>query len=215
MPEVALYDRQGEKVGQITLADEVFGTVVNHDLIHQAVVAVERAMNQDSARTKGRSEIRMTKAKWYRQKGTGRARHGAQSAPLFVGGGVAHGPRRARRKPKLSRKMRRKALHAALSARIHDNAIMVVDEISLEEISTRRFAEMLEDLGAEGRILMLLGSDEARDERVYKSGRNIPYVIMRESPHINARDVLWAEVMIISQAGLEALCEGVTANADD
>lgn len=213
MPEVALYDRQGEKIGQIELADEIFDTTVNHDLIHQAVVAVERAMCQDSARTKRRSEVRMTSAKWYRQKGTGRARHGAQSAPLFVGGGVAHGPSRARRKPKMPRQMRRGALMAALSAKMHEGAILVVDEIACEEISTSRFVEMLEDLGAEGRTLMLLGSDEARDEMVFKSGRNIPQLVMRESPHINARDVIWAQTIIISAAGLEALSEGVGADA--
>jgi large subunit ribosomal protein L4 len=215
MPEVALYDRQGEKVGQIELRDEVFGAAVNHDQIHQAVVAVERAMNQDSARTKGRADVRMTGGKWYRQKGTGRARHGAQSAPLFVGGGVAHGPREPRRKPTLTKKMRRNALHAALSAKMHDNAVMIVDEISMDEISTRRFVEMLEDLGAEGHTLMLLDRDEEYDEKVYKSGRNIPKLIIREAPHINARDVLRAETIIISQAGLEALYAGVIANADD
>lgn len=213
MPEVALYDRQGEKVGQVELAEEIFGAEVNQDLIHQAVVAIERAMMQDSARTLSRSEVNLTKAKWYRQKGTGRARHGAKSAPLFVGGGVAHGPRGPRRKPKLSRKMRRKALYAALSAKMDDNAIIVVDEVSADEFSTRRFMEMLEGLGASGRTLMLLGSDEARDEKVYKSGRNIPSLIMRESPHINARDVIWAETIIISRAGLAALSEGVGASA--
>lgn len=207
MPEVALYDTQGEKVGQVELADEVFATTVNHDLIHQAVVCVERAMNQDSARTLGRSEVRLTKAKWYRQKGTGRARHGARSAPIFVGGGVAHGPREPRSKPKMTRRMRRKALAAALSAKMHEGAIMVVDEVSIDEISTKRFVAMLEGLGAEGRILMVLGSDEARDEKVYKSGRNIPKLVMRESPHINARDIIWAETIIFSQAGLKALSE--------
>jgi large subunit ribosomal protein L4 len=213
MPEVALYDRQGEKVGQVDLSDEIFGADVNEDLIHQAVVAVERAMNQDSARTLRRSEVRMTKAKWYRQKGTGRARHGAKSAPIFVGGGVAHGPSGPRRKPKLTRKMRRAALRSALSAKMEDNAVVVVDEVTADEFSTRQFVEMLEGLGAEGRILMLLGSDEARDEKVFKSGRNIPKLIMRESPHINARDAIWAETIIVSQAGLAALSEGVGANA--
>ncbi|MEA3402225.1 MAG: 50S ribosomal protein L4 [Armatimonadota bacterium] len=207
MPEVALYDKQGEKVGQVELSDDIFGATVNHDLIHQAVVRVEQEMNQDSARTLGRADVRMTGAKWYRQKGTGRARHGPQSAPLFVGGGVAHGPRRARRTPKMGRRMRRNALAAALSAKLYEAAIMIVNEVSMEEISTRQFVHMLEDLGAEGRTLMLLGSDEARDEKVYKSGRNIPDLIMRESPHINARDVIWAENIIISQAGLEALSE--------
>jgi large subunit ribosomal protein L4 len=213
MPEVALYDKQGEKVGQIELADEMFGAEVNEGLIHQTVVAVERAMSQDSARTLRRSEVRMTKAKWYRQKGTGRARHGAQSAPIFVGGGVAHGPSEPRRKPKVTRKMRRKALYSALSAKMDEGAVVVVDEVVLEDFSTRSFIEMLDGLGADGRMLMLLGSDEARDEKVYKSGRNIPKLIMRESPHINARDVIWAETIIISQAGLAALSEGVGANA--
>jgi large subunit ribosomal protein L4 len=213
MPELALHDRQGEKIGQIDLADEIFAAEINQDLIHQAVVAVERAMCQDSARTLRRSEVRMTKAKWYRQKGTGRARHGAQSAPIFVGGGVAHGPSGPRRKPKLTRKMRRKALCSALSAKIDDSAVVVVDEVSADDFSTKRFIEMLEGLGADGRVLMVLGRDEAHDEKVYKSGRNIPNLIMRESPHINARDAIWAQTIIISQAGLAALSEGVGANA--
>ncbi len=209
MPEVALRDKQGEKVGQIDLDDEMFATDINMDLIHQAVVAVERAMQQDSARTKRRSEVRMTGAKWYRQKGTGRARHGAQSAPIFVGGGVAHGPDGPRRKPKLTRKMRQKALCSALSAKMEESAVVVIDEISMDDFSTKRFIEMLEGLGADGRILMVLGRDEAHDEKVYRSGRNVPNVIMRESPHINARDAIWAETIIISQAGLAALSEGV------
>ena len=213
MPEVALYDARGEKVGQVELADEIFAAKVNHVLIHQAVVAVEWAMSQDSARTLRRSEVRLTKAKWYRQKGTGRARHGAQSAPLFVGGGVAHGPGRPRRRPKLTRRMRRQALMAALSAKMHDGAIMVVDEMAVDEISTRRFAERLEALGAEGRVLMLLGADEARDGKLYKSGRNIPLLVMREAPHINAREVILADTIIISQAGLAALSEGVGVHA--
>ena len=213
MPEVALYDAQGEKVGQVELADEIFAAKVNHVLIHQAVVAVEWAMAQDSARTLRRSEIRMTKAKWYRKKGTGRARHGAQSAPLFVGGGVAHGPSGPRRRPKLTRRMRRQALMAALSAKMHDGAITVVDEMAVEGISTRQFAQRLEALGAEGRVLMLLSADEARDEKLYKSGRNLPLLVMREAPHINAREVVLADTIIISHAGLAALSEGVGAHA--
>lgn len=213
MPEVALYDRQGEKVGQVALAEEIFGAKVNHDLIHQAVVTVERAMSQDSARSKRRHEVHLTKSKWYRQKGTGRARHGARSAPIFVGGGVAHGPSGPRRRPKMTRKLRRRALFAALSAKMHDGAITIVDEVAMDEISTRRFVAMLDDLGVSGRILMLLGPDEARDEMVYKSGRNIPRVVLRESPHINARDVIAAEAIIISRAGVEALGEGVDADA--
>lgn len=213
MPEVALYDQTGEKVGQVVLADEVFGTKVNHQLIHQAVVTVEQQMRQYPARTLRRSEVDLTKAKWYRQKGTGRARHGAQSAPIFVGGGVAHGPKGPGRKPKLTRRMRRRALAAALTQKMHDGAITIVDKLEVEEISTRQFVRLLEGLEATGRVLMVLGSEEARDERIYKSGRNIPQLVMRESPHINTRDVVWAERIIFTQAGLAALTEGVGRDA--
>ncbi len=214
MAQVALYDRHGEKLGQAEISDELFAAPVNHDLLHQAVVAVEKGRCYDTAHTLRRREVRLTKGKWYRQKGTGRARHGARSAPLFVGGGVAHGPGRdPTRKPRLTRRMRRQALASALSAKVHEGAVIVVDEMSADEISTRQFREMLEQLGARGRTLMLLGSDEARNENVYKSSRNLPDLIVRESPHINARDVIWAKTIIISQAGLEPLHEGVGADA--
>lgn len=215
MPEVALYDMSGEKVGQADLNDELFAATVNQDLLHQAVVTVEQGMRHDPAHTKSRSEVRLTKGKWYRQKGTGRARHGARSAPIFAGGGVAHGPRGKRRKLRLNRQMRRKALAAALSAKLHEGGVIVVDEMSAEEFSTRKFREMLEGLGARGRTLVLLGTDEARDEMLHRSSRNLPQVIVRESPHINARDVIWAETIIVSQAGLEPLSEEAPANADD
>ena len=102
---------------------------------------------------------------------------------------------------------------AALSAKMHDGAITVVDEMAVEGISTRQFAQRLEALGAEGRVLMLLSADEARDEKLYKSGRNLPLLVMREAPHINAREVVLADTIIISQAGLAALSEGVGAHA--
>jgi len=215
MPDVALYDKLGEKIGQVEVSDELFAAPCKPDLLHQAVVTVEDQMRQVSAQTLSRSEVAMTKAKWYRQKGTGRARHGAKSAPIFVGGGVAHGPRGVRRPRRLNRQMRRKALAGALTQKAHEGAVLVVDEIAMDEISTKAFAGLLADLEAKGRVLMLLGSDEARDQRVYKSGRNIPRLVMRESPHINARDVIWAEMIIISQAGLQALTERGTANAQD
>jgi len=215
MPDVALYDKLGEKIGQVEVSDELFAAPCKPDLLHQAVVTVEDQMRQVSAQTLSRSEVAMTKAKWYRQKGTGRARHGAKSAPIFVGGGVAHGPRGVRRPRRLNRQMRRKALAGALTQKAHEGAVLVVDEIAMDEISTKAFAGLLADLEAKSRVLMLLGSDEARDERVYKSGRNIPRLVMRESPHINARDVIWAETIIISQAGLQALTERGTANAQD
>jgi len=207
MPDMALYDRQGKKIGQVEVSDELFGSPCNPDLLHQAVVTIEDHRRQVSARTLTRGEVALTKVKWYRQKGTGRARHGARSAPLFVGGGVAHGPRGARRRLRMNRRMKRQALAGALTQKAHEGAIMVVDELVPEQISTRAFAAMLAGLEANGRVLMVLGPAEARDEKLYKSGRNIPRLIMREAPHINARDVIWAERIVISRQGLQALTE--------
>ncbi len=214
MPELALYDKQGEKIGQVQASDEWFGSPCNPDLLHQAVVVIEDQRRQISARTLTRGQVDLTKAKWYRQKGTGRARHGAQSAPNFVGGGVAHGPKGQRRALRLNRRMRRKALAGALTQKVHEGAVTIVDEVVPEQISTRAFAAMLRDLDAQGRVLMVLAPEEARDERLYKSGRNIPRLIMREAPHINTRDVIWAERIIISRAGLQTLTERGAQHAE-
>ena len=215
MPDVALYDNQGEKIGQVEIAEDIFAAPCKPDLLHQAVVTADAARRQVSAKVLTRSEVRMTSAKWYRQKGTGRARHGAQSAPIFVGGGRAHGPKGVRRPRRMNKQMRRKALAGAFTQKVHEGVVMIVDTIAPEEISTKAFAAMLASLGAEGRTLLLLGSDEARDQNIYKSGRNIPHLIMRESPHINARDVIWAESLVITQAGLQALSERGSADAQE
>ena len=103
--------------------------------------------------------------------------------------------------------MKRQALAGALTQKVSEGAVIVVDAVTPEEISTKVFAAMLAEFEAKARTLMLLGPDEARDEAVYKSGRNIPGLVMREAPHINARDVIWAETIIISQAGLQALTQ--------
>ncbi len=215
MPDVALYDKQGEKIGEVAVADEMFAAPCNPDLLHQAVVTIEDQIRQVSAKVLTRSQVKLTSAKWYRQKGTGRARHGARSAPIFVGGGVAHGPKGVRRERRLNRKMKRRALAGALTQKVHEGAVIIVDEITPEEISTKVFAGMLNDLGAEGRVLILLGPDEANDDRVYKSGRNIPALVMREAPHFNTRDVLLAEHIIMTQAAVTALGERGSANAQE
>jgi large subunit ribosomal protein L4 len=115
----------------------------------------------------------------------------------------------------MNKQMRRKALAGAFTQKVHEGAVMIVDMIAPEEISTKAFAAMLASLGTEGRTLLLLGSDEARDQNIYKSGRNIPHLIMRESPHINARDVIWAQSLVITQAGLQALSERGSADAQE
>ncbi len=208
MPTMAVNDMAGRKVDEIQLSDEWFGAPLHHHLIHQALTAVDRKRKQYAGRTKTRSEINLTTAKWYRQKGTGRARHGARSAPIFVGGSKAHGPRGQRRRVKLPKKMRRKALQSALSAQVADGCVVVIDEIKVDEIRTKTVVAMLKDLECDGKILVLLSEDEYLDQYIYLSARNIPHLVTREMPHFSVRDVLWANHIIITRQALAQMGAG-------
>lgn len=213
MPHMAVYDMAGEKTQEVELPDDLFGLPYNADLVHQAVVAVDAQRKRRCGKTKTRGEVRLTGAKWYRQKGTGRARHGDQSPPHFVGGGVAHGPKGIQGSHKMPRRMRRKALFTALSARVREGAVTLVDRLELESISTRRFVEVLDNLELYGSVLMLLGSQEAGDEVLYKSSRNVPGLTAREVPHINTRDVLKADNILMTRAALEQMMGGAADSA--
>ncbi len=213
MPTMAVNDMAGQKVDEIQLSEEWFAAPLHHDLIHQALVTVDRRRKQYAGRTKTRSEINLTKAKWYRQKGTGRARHGAQSAPIFVGGSKAHGPRGQRRRVKLPKKMRRKALQSALSAQVADGSVVIIDEIKVDEIRTKTVVAMLENLVCDGNILVLLSEDEYLDQYIYLSSRNIPHLATREVPHFSVRDVLWANHIIITRQALAEMGAGGEADA--
>ncbi len=208
MPTMAVNDMKGAKVGELQLSDEWFAAPLHHDLIHQALVTVDHKRKQQAGRTKTRSEINLTTAKWYRQKGTGRARHGARSAPIFVGGSKAHGPRGQRRKVKLPKKMRRKALQSALSAQVTDGCVVVIDEIIVEEIRTKTIVAMLEALRCAGHVLILLSEDEYLDQYIYFSSRNIPDLVTREVPHFSIRDVLWADHIIVTRQALAEMGAG-------
>lgn len=214
MPQMAVYDMGGDKTGDIAVPDELLGLPMNEALLQQAVMITDRRRKRRCGKTKTRSEVRLTSAKWYRQKGLGRARHGARSAPIFVGGGVAHGPRGAEPRAKMPKRMRKKALFIALSERIREGAVTVVDQFAFEGISTKAFVATLADLELEGRILMLLGADEGADEALYKSSRNVPNVIAREAPHFNTRDVIWAEEIVITKAALDQLVGGASDSAE-
>jgi large subunit ribosomal protein L4 len=214
MPSMAVYDQTGAKTAEMDVADDILGVAYNPDLVHQAVLYVDAHRKRKCGKAKTRGEVDATGTKWYRQKGLGRARHGARSAPTFVGGGKAHGPTGEQRSYKMPRKMRRKALCCALSERARRGRLTVVDALALEAISTKAFVQVLADLKLDGRILMLLGPDEARDEILHKSSRNVPSLLAREAPHLNTRDVLWAEEILITRAGLAQLMGGDVEDAE-
>ncbi len=214
MPTMAVSNMTGEKLGDIEASDEWFGAPRHDDLIHQALVTVDRRLKRYAGRTKTRDEVSRTGGKWYRQKGTGRARHGSRAAPIFVGGSKAHGPRGVPAQVKMPKKMRRKALRSVLSAPAADGRVLVIDRIEIDEIRTKAIAAMLESLGCRGHVLVLLSEDEYLDQYIYLSCRNIPGLTLREAPHFSVRDVLWADRIIITQQALEQMGAGGGADAD-
>jgi len=217
MPQLSVYDSAGQKIGEIEADERIFGAPMNKDLLHQAILVIDSQWMRKAGRAKTRGEVDMTTAKMYRQKGLGRARHGSRSAPLFVGGGVAHPPRGNRRVLRMPKKARRKALFVALSDKARRHRVLVLQELAFSAPRTKQMLELLHALRVQGKILLLGSREEVTQEANAKSARNVPQLILRESPHLNARDALWADYVIFTQAGLEllyALAQGGDGDGD-
>jgi large subunit ribosomal protein L4 len=197
-----MYDLKGEKAGDVELRPDIFEAPVNVPLMHQAF---ERQMANARAGThkaQTRSEVSRTTRKWYRQKGTGHARHGSRSANLFVGGAVAHGPRPRDYSKKMPRKMRRAALRAALSTKAKDGPIVVVDALDVEVPKTKAMISALESLGIAGSALLLLPE---RNEMVEKSVRNLPNVKVLNANYLNIRDLLSYDTILMPVDSLQII----------
>ena len=177
----------GEVVGDIELKDDIFGVKPNISVMHQAFVRQQANARQGTHKAKTRGEVRGTTAKWYRQKGTGRARHGNRKAPIFVGGGKAHGPRPRDYSKKMPRKMRRLALKSALSAKAIEKEIVVLDEISFDTAKTKNVVNLLGNLNITTSAVFLLPES---NENIEKSVRNVPSVITLRANYLNVRDLL-------------------------
>jgi large subunit ribosomal protein L4 len=192
----------GEQVGEVELPAEIFEVPINSGLMHQALVRQLANARRGTHRTQSRGEVNRTKAKWYRQKGTGRARHGSRNAPIFVGGGVAHGPKPRSYKKQMPRKMRRAALRSALSVKAAGTQIVVLDELKMEEAKTRDFADMLDRLEITDSTLVLLPE---QDESIEKSARNIPYVKTLQANYLNIRDLLGYDTLLVPLDALDVI----------
>ena len=204
MPKVSLRNMDGGQVGDLELRSELFEVEANVPLMHQAVVAEEANKRQGTASTKDRGEVRGGGAKPYRQKGTGRARQGSIRAPHYYHGGVVFGPTPRSYYKAFPMKMRRAAMKSALSARVADDAVIVVDEIKLEKISTKLMVQFLNKVGADGKTLVVV---DMITEEIRKSVRNIPGVELRVSPAFSVRDLLNAEKIVMTRAAVERLEE--------
>ena len=202
---VPIYSTKGRKVGEVELRADIFEVPVSVPLMHQALVRQMANARAGTHRTKSRGEISRTKAKWYRQKGTGRARHGSRNAPVFVGGGIAHGPKPRDYSKRMPRKMRRAALRSALSAKVADEQLVVVDELEMKEPKTKDMATTLAKLKLDRKVLILLPE---RNETVEKSVRNMPQVKTLRASYLNVRDLLGYDQVLIPVGALEVI-EGI------
>lgn len=200
--QLPLRNMAGEIVGQVELLDEVFAAPVNVAVMHQALVRQLANARLGTHDTKTRGEVNRTKAKWYRQKGTGRARHGSRNAPIFVGGGIAHGPHPRKYTQRLPRKMYRLALRSALSVKAAEDRIIVLDALQMERPRTKAMVAMLEALGVDGSTLILL--PEA-NEAVELSARNLPDVHTLRVGYLNVRDLLGHDYLVMPLGALDEI----------
>ena len=192
----------GQTVEEVELQDKVFGIEPNTAVMHQALVRQQANARMGTHKAKTRGEVRGTTAKWYRQKGTGRARHGSRKAPIFVGGGKAFGPRPRNYSQKMPRKMRRLALRSALSAKAAAEEIIVLDDLAFDEPKTTMALDLLDNLEIEGSAVILMSE---RNENVEKSVRNLSDVKMLHANYLNIRDLLGHDYVIIPKNSLSII----------
>ena len=201
--QVPVFDQTGKEVQTIDLPAEIFEVEVNKGLMHQAYVRQMANARQGTHSTRTRGEVRLTKAKWYRQKGTGRARHGARSAPIFVGGGIAHGPKPRKYTKDMPKKMRRQAIRSALSALLRDEQLVFVDKLSLDAPTTKEMKSILAALtGGDSKALVLLAG---QNENVQRSINNLPNARTLNANYLNIRDLLGYDKVIVPLDALESI----------
>lgn len=197
MPKVALYDMSGAQIGEIELNDNVFGIEPNEAVLADFVKMQLANKRVGTASTKTRGEVSGSGRKPWRQKGTGRARVGSIRNPIWRGGGIVFGPKPRDYSYRLPKKVRRLAMRSALSAKVKDNNIIVVDKLVFDEPKTKKMVEVLKALNA-GKKTLLVTLDSA-DSNVVKSARNIPGVKPLRADFINVYDLLKYETLLITK----------------
>jgi len=196
MPKAPLYNMNGERIGDYELPASVFGVPVNRHVLHEAVVMQLASKRLGTAKTKTRGEVAGGGAKPWRQKGTGRARHGSRRSPIWKGGAVTFGPRPRRYGYKLPKKARKVALLSALSSKAENQQVLVLDGVSMSEPKTRVMANMLNKLDADGKALVVLLQ---ADKNVELSLRNIPGVKTLTPSQLNVYDILNYDKLLLTK----------------
>ena len=203
MANVSVYNIEGKEVGSIELNDAVFGVEVNEHLVHMVVVNQLANNRQGTQSAKTRSEVSGGGRKPWRQKGTGHARQGSTRAPQWTGGGIVFAPKPRDYSFKMNKKEKRIALLSALSSKVAESKIVVLDEFKLDEIKTKKFVEVMNNLKVENALVVL----EGENKNVVLSGRNIPSVKVTATNEINTYDVLKYTTLVVTKAAVEKLEE--------
>lgn len=204
MATVNVYDMSGNVVEELQLDDKVFGIEVNETALHTVVVAQLANARQGTQSTKTRAEVRGGGRKPWRQKGTGRARHGSIRSPIWTGGGVVFAPKPRDFRLSVTKKVRRLALKSALTSKVKDQKILVLDKLELEDIKTKRMVEILKNLKAEATCLIVLHES---DRKVIKSTGNIQGVKTSLVNNLNVYDILKYEHFIITKDAVKKVEE--------
>ena len=203
MANVAVYNMEGKEVGKLDLKDAVFGVEVNEHLVHMAVLQQLANNRQGTQKAKTRSEVRGGGRKPWRQKGTGHARQGSTRAPQWTGGGVVFAPVPRDYSFKINKKEKRAALKSALSSRVQENKLIVFDELKLDEIKTKKLAEVLKNLNVEKALVVI----NDNDQNIVMSARNIPTVKVAQTNTINVFDILKYSNVVVTKAAVATIEE--------
>ena len=204
MANVSVYNMQGQEVGKIDLNDAVFGVSVNENLVHMAVVQQLANNRQGTQKAKTRSEVSGGGKKPWRQKGTGHARQGSTSAPQWTHGGIVFAPVPRDYSFKMNKKEKQAAIRSALTDRVQQNKVIVLDQLTMNEYKTKEFVKVMENLKTAGKTLVVMAD---KDERVVKSAGNIPAVKTTLASQINVYDLMNAQTVILTKDAVAKLEE--------
>jgi len=204
MPKLSLYNRDGEQVDEIEVQAGLFEAPLKQGALHQTAVSQAARRRQGTASSKDRSEVRGGGSKPWPQKGTGRSRHGSSRSPIWVGGGATFGPHPRDFSTKVPKKMRRAALKSALSDKVKEGKLIVVDDFSIDTPQTKKMAALLDKLKVSGGALIVC---DKPDLNVIKAARNLPKVKTILARQLNVLDILTYNYLVMSKAALEQVEE--------
>ena len=204
MAKVQVLNLKGEKVKDITLKDSVWNIEINEPVMHDAIVLARASLRQGTASTKTRSEVSGGGRKPYKQKGTGNARQGSTRSPQWPGGGIVFGPKPRKYDKKQNRKERRLALKSALSSKLRDNELVVVENLNLENNKTKTFNEMLKNVKVNGKALVVFADD---NENLFLASRNNNTVAVVAFDEINVLDLVATDYLLIDESSVKKIEE--------